>query len=264
MSNNQRIKQLVGVGWATGTAATVFLTGWTYWVLYRPRMLHQQALQERMMVPRPWRKTPFYVAGDEPVSALWELSGETQFKFTLRFIHRFITITLYATPLFIASVLYWVFGMGSIESLSDQVLALFTRLGPSFVKLGQWMSTRPDLFPIVFCDKLEGLCDTAPQHSWEETERVLQRANILSKLYYIDHTPINSGSIAQVHRARLREPYYATAVDVADSGRIAALGLTSKVHRYGGVHTISESVSEREEEPIPMIAPSGTDRKSVV
>lgn len=45
--------------------------------------------------------------------------------------------------------------------------------GPCFTKFAQWISTRPDLFPLSVCKNLEDLQSNAAIHSWVETERAL-------------------------------------------------------------------------------------------
>jgi hypothetical protein len=45
--------------------------------------------------------------------------------------------------------------------------------GPCFTKFAQWISTRPDLFPLSVCKNLEDLQSNAAVHSWAETERAL-------------------------------------------------------------------------------------------
>jgi ubiquinone biosynthesis protein len=81
-------------------------------------------------------------------------------------------------------------------------------LGPSFVKLGQIMSTRPDLIPEDILVELKKLQDDVPAEPFdtirEQVERELGCA--LSDVYEsFEETPLASASIAQVHRARLRE-----------------------------------------------------------
>lgn len=80
-------------------------------------------------------------------------------------------------------------------------------LGPSFVKLGQIMSTRPDLIPEDILVELKKLQDDVPAEPSdaivEQVERELGCA--LPDVYEsFDETPLASASIAQVHRARLR------------------------------------------------------------
>lgn len=80
-------------------------------------------------------------------------------------------------------------------------------LGPSFVKLGQIMSTRADLLPAEVVAELGKLQDSAPRVSFEAIrERVEQSLGLpLSDVYEsFDEVPLAAASIAQVHRARLK------------------------------------------------------------
>ncbi len=80
-------------------------------------------------------------------------------------------------------------------------------LGPSFVKLGQILSTRPDVIPEDVVRALEQLQDRVTPLPFEDLE-----AQIISELdapidevfEELDRTPLASASIAQVHRAKLR------------------------------------------------------------
>ena len=95
-----------------------------------------------------------------------------------------------------------------IERLSQQLrlrLAL-EELGPTFIKLGQLLSTRPDLIPADYAEELGKLQDQVTPIAFApiaaQIERALQQP--LDALYAsIDETPLAAGSIAQVHRARL-------------------------------------------------------------
>ncbi|MEQ8978101.1 MAG: AarF/UbiB family protein, partial [Deltaproteobacteria bacterium] len=80
-------------------------------------------------------------------------------------------------------------------------------LGPSFVKLGQIMSTRPDVIPEDVVRELKQLQDRVTPLEFEDLE-----AQILAELdrpidevfEELDRAPLASASIAQVHRAKLR------------------------------------------------------------
>jgi len=81
-------------------------------------------------------------------------------------------------------------------------------LGPSFVKLGQIMSTRPDLIPEDILSELKKLQDDVPPEPFssirEQVERELGCA--LAEVFEsFEERPLASASVAQVHRARLRD-----------------------------------------------------------
>jgi ubiquinone biosynthesis protein len=81
-------------------------------------------------------------------------------------------------------------------------------LGPSFVKLGQIMSTRPDLIPDDILVELKKLQDDVPPEPFDAIREQVERelGCELSDVYEsFDESPLASASIAQVHRARLRD-----------------------------------------------------------
>ena len=81
------------------------------------------------------------------------------------------------------------------------------RAGATFIKLGQWAATRPDVLPEVFCEELARLHANAPGHGMAWNEKVIQNAfgkSIEDVFEEFDPVPVGSGTIAQVHRARIR------------------------------------------------------------
>ncbi len=79
-------------------------------------------------------------------------------------------------------------------------------LGPTFCKLGQILSTRPDLVPPEFIDELAQLQDNVPPLSEEQVVKVMeQELGVPWEDVFedIDPAPLAAGTIAQVHRARL-------------------------------------------------------------
>ncbi len=81
-------------------------------------------------------------------------------------------------------------------------------LGPVYVKLGQLLSTRPDLLAPAYIDALSTLQDEVPPVGWDEIE-VLIRQQLPSALEDIFATinpePVAAGSIAQTYRATLKD-----------------------------------------------------------
>lgn len=88
------------------------------------------------------------------------------------------------------------------------VVGLFRALGATFVKVGQIMSTRPDLFPPHIIQALETLQDNVgpfPYASVQETF-VAELGKPPEELFVeFSPVPIASASVAQVHKARLRD-----------------------------------------------------------
>ena len=78
------------------------------------------------------------------------------------------------------------------------------RAGPTFIKLGQWVSTRRDLFSAELCDLFCKLHNHTSVHSWYMTKKKLRKAfgkrwRLLFEKF--EKEPIGSGCVGQVHRA---------------------------------------------------------------
>ena len=79
-------------------------------------------------------------------------------------------------------------------------------LGPGYVKLCQWISTRRDIFPVFVCDRLSQLHDRGYPHSWRESDTILKEAfgdDYKEKGLTLEEV-IGCGSAAQVYRGSLK------------------------------------------------------------
>lgn len=83
----------------------------------------------------------------------------------------------------------------------------FETLGPTFVKLGQLISSRPDMFPREYTQEFRKLLDHGEVVPFQEVWQII-RKNLNkdpSEVFLsIDEVPISSASIGQVHKARLK------------------------------------------------------------
>ncbi|MBL8990746.1 MAG: AarF/ABC1/UbiB kinase family protein [Phycisphaerae bacterium] len=81
-------------------------------------------------------------------------------------------------------------------------------LGPTFIKLGQVLSTRPDLVPQEYCEELKRLQSECPRLEFETVMYRLKgefKGRVDEVFQSIDPEPLGSASMAQTHRAVLKD-----------------------------------------------------------
>jgi ubiquinone biosynthesis protein len=117
------------------------------------------------------------------------------------------------------------------DAATARLSSALTRLGPAYVKLGQFLATRPDVVGATFARDLESLQDRMAPFPQIEAERTVAAAfgKPIAELFAVFGPPVAAASIAQVHRAE---------VDAADGRKPVAV----KVLRPGIEHRFAADV----------------------
>jgi len=97
----------------------------------------------------------------------------------------------------------------TVEKLSKtkRIRLTLEELGPTFIKMGQVLSSRPDLIPVDLLNELAELQDNVPSFDFEHVKTII--ASEFGKPYdkvfeTMEEAPFASASIGQVHRAKIR------------------------------------------------------------
>ncbi|MEF8807284.1 ABC1 kinase family protein [Natronomonas sp.] len=130
---------------------------------------------------------------------------------TLRAYRRFFVVAYQFLPLLLAYARdrnrYLFFGPGRTVSTekrqkrAQSLLESLVRLGPTFVKLGQLLSTRPDVLPPEYIEVFESLQDDVPPAPWAESREVLEaELGPVDEVFdEFDTDPISGASLGQVY-----------------------------------------------------------------
>lgn len=125
----------------------------------------------------------------------------------LRVFSRLVYLCLIFAPVLATAPIAFYIGNASCkEAWARLLLRTLEAAGPAFIKWGQWAATRPDMFPQFVCQRLENLHTSAPRHPVSYSRAAVQRAfgrSVQELFDEFEPQPVASGSIAQVHRARL-------------------------------------------------------------
>jgi predicted unusual protein kinase regulating ubiquinone biosynthesis (AarF/ABC1/UbiB family) len=90
---------------------------------------------------------------------------------------------------------------------AERALKTFVALGPSYIKLGQWLSSRADLLPQPYLDVLEKLQDDVLPEPFSDVRPTLEKElGPLEDIFeYFDPSAISGASLGQVYRAKHKE-----------------------------------------------------------
>jgi len=88
----------------------------------------------------------------------------------------------------------------------ERLRSVLEQLGPTYVKLGQLLSTRPDLLPAEYIRELEKLQDSVPPFPFKQVQQVLDEEGLRTEDIFASFSeePLASASIGQVHEAVLK------------------------------------------------------------
>jgi ubiquinone biosynthesis protein len=94
------------------------------------------------------------------------------------------------------------------EPKAEELASDFEKMGPTFIKLAQLLSTRADLLPIPYLEALSRLQDNVAPFSFAEVEEIVTAelgVRISKGFLTFEEAPIAAASLGQVHRASLRD-----------------------------------------------------------
>jgi ubiquinone biosynthesis protein len=124
-------------------------------------------------------------------------------------------------------------GRADARLIGGRLRSTFQDLGATYVKVGQFLAARFDLLPLETCNELALLFDRVPPMPGDVLRRTIESelgAPVDRDFQSFDWTPIAAASIAQVHRARLRDGTV-VAVKVQRPGLAATLAADARWFR---------------------------------
>ncbi|MCU1232021.1 MAG: hypothetical protein JWO97_4905 [Acidobacteria bacterium] len=95
-----------------------------------------------------------------------------------------------------------------VRARAEAFAKALKEMGPTYVKFGQVLSTRPDIVPPEYIVALESLQDSIDPFSFAEVEKIVEEelgVRISKAFEHFESTPLAAASLGQVHRATLRD-----------------------------------------------------------
>lgn len=119
---------------------------------------------------------------------------------------------------------------------AERIRIALQELGPTFVKLGQILSTRPDLVPFEYVRELSKLQDQVPSFPYEEVREIIksETGSFPEEIFpYFEEEPLAAASIGQVHRAKLGDDEVVVKVQRPGIRKIIEVDLEIMLHLAG-------------------------------
>eukprot|EP00930_Biecheleria_cincta_P055389 TRINITY_DN41711_c0_g1_i1.p1 TRINITY_DN41711_c0_g1~~TRINITY_DN41711_c0_g1_i1.p1 ORF type:complete len:509 (-),score=66.50 TRINITY_DN41711_c0_g1_i1:228-1754(-) len=141
-------------------------------------------------------------------------------------------LTCCFVPFFARSFWTWYFGglsePGAQAACAAELRSLLEEGGPTFIKLGQALSSRPDLLPPPALRELQLLCDACPSFEWNLAKEVLLEGLLAepeSVFSGVVATPVSAASLGQVYQWEYKGRQVAVKVQRPDLRRQVSLDL---------------------------------------
>jgi aarF domain-containing kinase len=174
------------------------------------KVARADGLQVQMSPLQPFVETPVQVAVvekqeatvSEQMGKVWE-----EAKKVLKYMYRVLQYCLYGAPLVVGLPLAAAGVSPAVEeAVWTYLVWAIEQLGPAFIKMAQWASSRPDLYPPALIERLQRLQDDVTSNqSLSTVENTISSAfgEEWKGRLTLDPNPIGAGCIAQVYRGTL-------------------------------------------------------------
>lgn len=153
----------------------------------------------------------------QPYNDLIDASDEIPLNSPLaaiRILSRVITIVAFLTPVLLTYPIWWYMNRSRLQNNEEvkvwwvwYLVWTLERLGPLFIKLGQWASSRSDILPPEICAVLSKLQNRVKPHSLADTKKSIQTlyGKAMEDVFdEFDALPVGTGAVADVYRGLLK------------------------------------------------------------